>query len=292
MIEHPEAVTLARQIAKVLGGKEIRAAIRGNSPHKFAFYSRSPEEYAEVMQGETIAGSEASGSLILTRLGGGHLLVLGGGGERLRYHTSAATVPAKHQLLLEFTDDTFLSVSVQGWGSCQLYTPEELDGYWWYAKRALEPTAKGFTAKYFTGLFAALEPGDARSVKYFLISEPGVWGLGNGYLQDILLAARLHPRCRAVDLTRDQQQALYQAIKETIKSAIGLRGRTDEYDLYDEPGGYQRRLSAAAVGQPCPACGQAAIVKESFLGGAVYTCPQCQPAPPKPERRAAKKQPS
>jgi hypothetical protein len=25
-----------------------------------------------------------------------------------------------------------------------------------------------------------------------------------------------------------------------------------------------------------------------FLGGAIYTCPQCQPAPPKPERRTAK----
>jgi formamidopyrimidine-DNA glycosylase len=244
------------------------------------------------MAGETITGSEPSGSLILTRLRSGHILVLGGGGERVRYHPTPATVPAKHQLLLEFTDDTFLSVSVQGWGSCQLYTPEELNAYWWYAKRSLEPTAKGFTAKYFMGLFAALEPGDARSVKHFLISEPGVWGLGNGYLQDILLAARLHPRCRAVDLTPDQRRALHQAVKQTIESAIRLHGRTDEYDLYGEPGGYQRRLSAVAAGQPCPACGQAAIVKESFLGGAVYTCPQCQPVPPKPERRTAKSRPS
>ena len=34
-------------------------------------------------------------------------------------------------------------------------------------------------------------------MKYFLITEPGVWGVGNGYLQDILLRARIHPRTRA-----------------------------------------------------------------------------------------------
>ena len=46
----------------------------------------------------------------------------------------------------------------------------------------------------------------------FIISEPGVWGIGNGLLQDILLAAKIHPRCRAVDLTKAQRRALHRAI--------------------------------------------------------------------------------
>jgi formamidopyrimidine-DNA glycosylase len=291
MIEHPEAVTIAGQIAETLAGKRIESAVRGNAPHRWAFYSYPAEEYAAILKGQSIAGAEPSGSLILVRFGSGHLLVLGGGGERILYHASVDTVPRKHQLLLEFDDDTFLSVNVQGWGSCQLFMPEELQGHKWYANRALEATDKGFTREYFDNLFVTLKPDDTRSVKYFLISEPGIWGTGNGYLQDILLTARVHPRCRAVELREAQRRALHQAIVQTIRRAVRLHGRTDEHDLFGQAGRYERRLSASAAGLPCPACGQAAIVKEAFLGGAIYTCPQCQPAPPKPDRRKAKRKP-
>lgn len=288
MIEHPEAVTIAGQIGKTLTGKQIEAAVRGNAPHKFAFYNREPEAYASLLCGQSVVGAEPSGSLIFVRTDGGHIIVLGGGGERILYHAGADTLPKKHQLSLHFEDGSSLTVSVQGWGSCQLFTPEELGQYQWYANRSLEPTDEGFTVDYFDGLFAALEPADSRAIKFFLISEPGVWGLGNGYLQDILLAARLHPRLRAVELTEAQRHTLHGSIVEVIGRAIELGGRTDEHDLFGETGGYERRLSAAAVGRPCPACGEGAIVKESFLGGAVYTCPQCQPAPPKTQRRKAK----
>ena len=289
MIEHPEAVTIARQMAETLVGKQIASAVRGNTPHKWAFYSRPAEEYAAILTGETITGAEASGSLILVRIGADHVLALGGGGERILYHPTADTIPKKHQLLLSFSDDTFLSVKVQGWGSCQLWTPEELGRHKWYANRSLSPTESGFTGGYFTSLFGTLTPDEARSVKYFLISEPGVWGIGNGYLQDILLRARIHPRCRAVDLTEAQRSALYDAILETIGRAVSVGGRTDETDLFGEHGGYERALSASAKGQPCPSCGAEEIVKDNFLGGAIYTCPACQEAPPKPARRAARR---
>ena len=286
MIEHPEAVTIAGQLAHTLTGRRIKSALRGNTPHKWAFYSRPPEEYAAILKGKTIKGAEASGSLILVRPGAQHVLALGGGGERIAYHESADTVPKKHQLLLHFGDDTFLSVKVQGWGSCQLWTPKELEGDKWYANRSLSPTEEGFTYDYFDGLFATLKPDDARSVKYFLISEPGVWGIGNGYLQDILFRAKLHPRTRAVDMTKTQRRTLFEAVSHIINRAVRLRGRTDEYDLFGKTGGYERVLSAAAAGKPCPGCAAAPIVKESFLGGAVYFCPTCQEPPPKAKKKS------
>lgn len=289
MIEYPEAVTIARQIGETLSGKRIASAVRGNAPHKFAFYSRPAEEYEAILPGQTVSGAAPTGSLIRIDLSGGYLVLLGGGGERILYHPSAETLPKKHQLLLSFDDASALSVSVQGWGSCQLFTPEELEKHHWYAHRRLEAADRGFTAEYFAGLFAALEADDPRAVKHFLISEPGVWGLGNGYLQDILLAARLHPRCRAAQLTAEQQRNLHAAVVQVLGEGVHLGGRTDEHDLFGATGGYQRKLSAAAVGLPCPACGKGAIVKESFLGGAVYTCPACQPVPPRQPRRSAKR---
>ena len=44
MVELPEAVTIARQIDEWLKGRRIESAVRGNSPHKFAFYSGEPED--------------------------------------------------------------------------------------------------------------------------------------------------------------------------------------------------------------------------------------------------------
>jgi len=285
MIELPEAVTIANQMAETLVGKRIASAMRGNTPHKWAFYSRPAEEYASILKGKRITAAEPSGSLILIHAGANHRVVLGGGGERILYHASEESVPKKHQLLLHFRDDTFLSVKVQGWGSCQLFTKKQLAGHKWYANRSPSPIDESFTRDYFLGLFDTLKDDDARSVKYFLISEPGVWGIGNGYLQDILFRARIHARTRAVDLSDRQRRALYKAIVDTIKRAVRLRGRTDEHDLFDECGGYERILSSATAGQPCPKCKEEAIVKDSFLGGAIYYCPKCQEPPPKPERR-------
>ena len=259
--------------------------MRGNTPHKWAFYSRSPEEYASILKGKRIEGAEASGSLILIRVGGEHVVVLGGGGERITCHSADEKEPAKHHLLLRFEDGTFLSVRVQGWGSCRLWTLAELEKHGWYADRSLSPMDDGFTPEYFDGLFGTLKPGEARSTKYFLISEPGVWGIGNGYLQDILLNARIHPRARAVDLSAAQRAALCAAITETIERAVRLRGRTDEHDLFGNRGTYQRLLHAKVAGCPCPQCDQAPIEKGSFLGGAIYTCPSCQGPPPAPIRR-------
>ncbi|MBT3288563.1 MAG: hypothetical protein HN380_14545 [Victivallales bacterium] len=286
MIEHPEAVNIAGQIAETLTGKRIESATRGNTPHKWAFYSRSPEEYASILKGQRIEGAEASGSLIVVHAGSEHVVALGGGGERITFHKAGDKEPTKHHLLLRFEDGTFLSVRVQGWGSCQLWTPAEMETHGWFHNRSLSPTDDGFTPEYFDGLFGTLKPGEARSIKYFLISEPGVWGIGNGYLQDILLSARLHPRARAVDLDTAQRQAVFTAITATIERAVRLRGRTDEYDLFGNRGTYQRLLHAKVTGTPCPQCGQAPIEKGSFLGGAIYTCPSCQGPPPAPIRRA------
>ena len=55
-----------------------------------------------------------------------------------------------------------------------------------------------------------------------------------------------------------------------------LGGRDTERDFYGKFGGYETILSKNTVKNPCPNCGDA-IVKEAYLGGAVYYCPGCQP---------------
>jgi formamidopyrimidine-DNA glycosylase len=274
MIELPEATTIARQISAQLKEKRILEGSRGNSPHKFAFYNREPEEYAAILPGKVIGEAGVNGPLILAAIEPGFTLILGGGGERIVYHPDASTLPKKYQLSLRFTDETYLTVSVQGWGSVLLMNnalpPHQFVDL--HRPAALSPE---FSQDYFKGLFDELPPADPRSVKYFMISKPGVLGVGNGCLQDILWHARIHPRRRAVELSRGQQLDLYHATRDTLQEMIEHGGRDGDYDLYDCPGGYKRILHSKTAGTPCRNCGTT-IEKAAYLGGAVYFCPRCQ----------------
>jgi formamidopyrimidine-DNA glycosylase len=275
MIELPEALTIARQMREELREKQIASGIRGNSPHKFAFYTAPPEEYEAILKGKTMGEATAEGSLILASLEPDHVLVLGGGGERILFHQSERTLPKKHQLLLHFEDDTYLTVTVQGWGSVQLYHESELADHPYVGKKGPSPLSEAFTFEAFQGLFEGLKEEDRRSVKYFVISEPGILGVGNGYLQDILFRAKIHPRRRAVDIAEGERRALYEAITGTLKQAVDLGGRDTERDLYNRRGQYRRILDSRTRGKPCPECGTP-IEKIQFLGGASYFCPSCQ----------------
>ena len=53
MFEIPEYVTLARQMGESLSGKRIANGNLGNSPHKFVWYNRKPDEFAAIVKGKT-----------------------------------------------------------------------------------------------------------------------------------------------------------------------------------------------------------------------------------------------
>lgn len=275
MIELPEAIILARQMNHDLKGKRIQTAIRGNTPHKFAFYNHTPEEYAAILEGKTVGEATDHGTHILISIEPDYVLALGGGGERIVLHQSEKTLPKKHQFLLNFEDATHLSVTVQMWGGFNLLRQSELAGNSHVGQQRISPLSDAFTLDYFQGLFAELEPDDPRAIKFFIISKPGVWGVGNGYLQDILYRARIHPRRRAVDVGKREQRTLYKAVRDILQEAVNKGGRDTERDLHDCPGHYIKLLDARNVGLPCSVCGTP-IQKAAFLGGAIYFCPKCQ----------------
>jgi formamidopyrimidine-DNA glycosylase len=275
MIELPEAMAIAEQLSREVQGKRIAAAEFGRTPHKWAFSNRPPDQYAALLSGKKMGKAYARGSAIVAPAEPGYALVLGGGGERILLHADASTLPKKHQLLLSFSDGAYLSVAVQGWGSVLLLDATEVPTHAWCGGGSVSPVSDDFTWDYFQRLFGKIES-EAHSVKYFAISKPGILGVGNGYLQDILYRAKLHPRRRAASLSRRERRSLYSATRKVLKQAVKLRGRDTERDLHDQPGKYHRLLDSTQVGQPCGECG-AAIEKISFLGGACYFCPKCQP---------------
>jgi len=276
MLELPEAVTLARQINETLTGKTIASARANTSPHKFAFYHGDPETYENTLQHRVVGASAAHGSLIFTAIGTEHVLVLGDGGLRVLYHEQKGTLPKKHQLLIHFDDSTYLTVSVSGWGAVWLMTHAEQAAHKWAGRDGTSPASDDFTEAYLDSLFAAVPPGDKRSIKYFIVSDPKIWGVANGYLQDILFRAQLHPRRRVVSLTDGDRHRLYGAIRTTVRDAIAANGRVTERDLFNQRGTYTPLMYTKTKSTPCTVCGTT-IEKISYLGGSCYVCPTCQP---------------
>lgn len=275
MIELPEAITIARQMNAAIQGKQIEDCVRGNTPHKFAFYTRDPEDYSNILSGKVVCRADHHGALIRLFVQDDCLLVLGYGGERIVFHASADSIPAKHHLLLLFKDGSAMSVTVQGWGFCHLILTSEIPVHPYLNRPGPDPLDPSFTPEFLASLFAAPEVGSSRSLKSFLTGEPGILGLGNGCMQDILFNARLDPRRKINSLTGSERDALYVAMRSTLDEMTRLGGRSSEHDLFDNLGGYRRLLDADSVAKPCPRCATP-IQKFSFQGGSIYVCPTCQ----------------
>lgn len=139
----------------------------------------------------------------------------------------------------------------------------------------LTPIDDEFSFDYFSNLIDECIRTAKRSVKGLLTQDQLIPGIGNSIAQDIMFKAKLHPRHPLDELNESQRKLLYDAIQQTIKSAIALGGRNDEYDLFGQPGGYVRILDKKTAGQPCPECGTR-IEKMQYLGGACYYCSKCQ----------------
>jgi formamidopyrimidine-DNA glycosylase len=111
-------------------------------------------------------------------------------------------------------------------------------------------------------------------VRQFLMDKRAIASIGNAYADEILFAAKLHPKTFMNKLAPAQVDALYHATREVITSAIeAIRQR-------DEPVEVKVRdfLNVRGrAGQPCPVCGT--TIREVRVGdGDACFCPQCQPA--------------
>ncbi len=273
MLELPEALSIAGQIRKELSGKKITKVITGHTPHKLAWFYGDPEGFEGLLQGKTIDGAVGYGGLV--EIEAGTVKMLFGDGVNLRYHQKGEPRTKKHQMLIEFEDDTALSASVQMYGGLGAFLDGNLDNpYYLVAREKPSPLTESFDDKYFADMISAPEA-QKLSAKAFLATEQRIPGLGNGVLQDILYHSGIHPKRKIDSLTENERARLFKSIKTVLSQMAGQGGRDTEKDLYGRPGGYQTSLSKNTVGQACTRC-KGTIKKESYLGGSIYYCDGCQ----------------
>ena len=275
MFELPEFFVLAKQINHTLKGKIIRSGHLGNTPHKFVWYNRSHDEFEKLTRGKTIGESWSKGRWLFVPVEPGYVLLLGECGGKVLYHPPGSKVPKKYHLYLIFEDDSFFTVTTQMWGAMELYEKGEEQNRQYVQGMRTTPIEPEFTLDYFSSLVDGLVAEKKRSVKGLLTQDQIIPGLGNAIAQDIMFRARLHPKHPIADLSEGQKRGLYDAILNTVKEVMEQGGRYDEFDLYNNRGGYVRLMDKNAAGNPCPECGSA-IEKMQYLGGACYFCPSCQ----------------
>jgi len=279
MIEMPEAVTIARQMNDVLGRKAIAKFSRGLLKHKFLWLNKPDEEYENLLLGLSVCSTSSYGRSIYLNLSD-YMIWWGDTGGKILYHAQGESLPKKYHLRWDFDDDSSLTFSMRMWGSVKLLDKNEfkeipLD------ETGLPPLHPDFTYERFNKMLEDYPDKTSKGIKGFLVATgyavPNhIHGLGNAIVQDILFNAKLNPKRKIPDIVQYERKRLFKSINSTVAEAIGQGGRYDEFDLYGQKGGYIRLMDSKSAGTPCKICGEE-IKKISYLGGACYLCPGCQP---------------
>lgn len=276
MIELPEAYVLSEQINQTLVGKTVMNVTANAHPHAFAWYTGNPNTYHEKLYGKKIISSNPGTGYTC----GGNVEILCDDmlmviSTPIKYHTSSEKLPAKHQLLIQFEDGSYMSCTVQMWGAMFCFPVGEdglPDNY--VCNRCPDPLTEAFNKDYFDTLWNNTK--QSLSAKAFLATEQRIPGLGNGVLHDILWNANIHPKRKLQTFNDNEKEKLYHSIKSTLLAMRIQGGRDTERDLFGNKGGYKTVLSSNTFKYSCPSCGND-IIREAYLGGNIYYCPACQP---------------
>jgi len=274
MIEIPEAVTLAKQINKTLKGKKITSVVAGEHPHKFAWYFEDPGGYENILKGRTIDEALTQGSFV--EIHAKDATILFTEGINLRFIDDPNKMPKKHQLLIQFDDESVLCASVQMYGGLIVFKDNAYENeYYSVAKEKPSPLSDMFNRSYFDEICKIAEEKKKISLKAILATEQRIPGLGNGCLQDVLYNAKLHPKQKFNELSENQKTNLFISIKATLKEMTDMGGRDTEKDLHGNACGYETKVCKLTVNKPCKVCGTL-IQKAAYMGGSIYFCPECQ----------------
>lgn len=277
--ELPEAVNLACQMDAELSGKRIEHAIidekESASQMRMKMINLGPDEFSSTLIGRKIRSVRSQGKGIYIDLGDNLYFVCGTETSgRLLYHKDRNNLPEKYNIRLDFTDGTCITYRIIAWGWGQVLTADQIKAHRYLgAEEVSLIDQKQFTFEVFNDY---LEKYENKPVKFILIKQgEALSGIGNGYLQDILFKARIHPNRKARDIPEKERKDLYKIILKILTDSVKKGGRDSEVDLYGNPGHYRVILDKRMKDHPCPECGTP-IQKSNILGSTCYVCPSCQ----------------
>ncbi|WP_028661331.1 Fpg/Nei family DNA glycosylase [Nocardioides insulae] len=145
-----------------------------------------------------------------------------------------------------------------------------------------DPLAEEFTLDRFRQILAAE---GRKQIKGVLRHQGTIAGIGNAYSDEILHAARMSP-FKPADLTEEESQVLYDALRSTLTDAVA---RSEGMAASELKGEKKSHLAVhGRAGQACPVCGDT-VREVSFADSSLQYCPTCQTGgKPLADRRMSK----
>jgi formamidopyrimidine-DNA glycosylase len=120
--------------------------------------------------------------------------------------------------------------------------------------------------------FRELVSGRRQQVRVFLMDQTALSAIGNAYADEILFAARIHPKTGCHHLGPEELDRLHRSIGHVLREAtasVRSAGRPVEEKVREHCKVRGRH------GEPCPVCGTT-IRRTGVLGYDSYFCPRCQ----------------
>jgi formamidopyrimidine-DNA glycosylase len=277
-IELPEAMILAEEMNSELISKRIRTYRLKDHERlqRIGFMNKDVKAFDQLLNAK-IESVASRGNAILIRLSNGANLILSPeyGGE-IFFHSTQKIVSEKYHLRIDFNDDTALTVRLTSMGGIHVVKDSELSDSYVYKRdfnpHVISPMDDKFTSEDFSNFLSESN----KALKSVLVGkDAAVVGLSNSAFQDIMFRAKLHPKRKASELSVDERQTLYEAIKKMLRERLQLRGKDQFTDLYGNRGGYTPAMGPNLKGRNCPKCGTP-IERLSVGGGEVFLCPKCQ----------------
>jgi formamidopyrimidine-DNA glycosylase len=142
---------------------------------------------------------------------------------------------------------------------------EQIPGF---LTQGLDLLSEGFSL----AAFRRLAAGRRQQVRVFLMDQSALSAIGNAYADEILFAARLHPKTGCHQLSGEEVQRLYGSIREVLawgSQQVEAAGEPLEVKVRGHLKVHGRRS------EPCPVCGTP-IRRAGVLGHDAFFCPRCQ----------------
>jgi formamidopyrimidine-DNA glycosylase len=274
MPELPDLVHVEEVLREALVGKIISAARTGD-PTVLRIMVREP--FPALLVGRRLETIERRGQFMRFGLGGGLVIVVNAmlvGRYKLIAAGSDGSKKKKDPralgLALSFADAPELQyVDDKRMGKVYLARAEDEKQIPVYGELGLDLMSPAFTR----AAFGAAIAGRRDQTRAFLMDKRALASIGNAYADEILFAARIHPKTFCRKLQPPEVDALYEAIGRVFREAIAEIRRRNEPPEVKVRDFLKVR---GRDGKPCLVCGTTIRAVRVGDGDACF-CPSCQP---------------
>lgn len=273
MPELPDLVHVQEVLNGALAGKTITGARTGD-PTVLRLMVRDP--FPAVLVGRRLQGVERRGHFLRFDVGEGLVIVINAmlvGRYKLVPPMPLAERkkdPAALGLALSFDGEPELQyLDEKRMGKVYVARAEDEKQIPVYGELGVELLSPAFTREAFGKIFAKRRD----QVRPFLMDKKALASIGNAYADEILFAARIHPKAFCRKLEPAAVDALYEAIGRVLSEAV------EEIRRRNEPPEVKVRdflKVRGRDGKPCLVCGTTIRAVRVGDGDACF-CPTCQP---------------